>query len=172
MNQRAASAVVLTLLVGLFDANAGAAQEIHAGAHLSYGSEDFSELGVGVHGTYLVTDEIAGWASFTYHFPGEDVTFWDLNINGHYRFEVAADVTPYVGAGINYSSLSVDVPGLGFGTASTSEVGLNALGGAFMDMDNGMRPFGELRFVFSDADQLVLTLGLSVPVGNGNAEVP
>ena len=144
------------------------AQELHVGGQASYGTEDFSELGVGVRGTYLLTDVIAGAADFNYHFPGEGLTFWDLNINGHYHFDLNGGVTPYAGAGINYSNLSVDLD-FGefgdFGSASTSEVGINVLGGVFTDLDNGVRLYGEGRFVISDADQLVLTVGAGFPLG-------
>jgi outer membrane protein X len=150
-----------------FGAGAGVAEAqehpIHAGGHLSYGFEDFSEFGVGIHATYPLMDAIAGAASFTYHFPGEDLTFWDLNLNAHFRFALEGNFTPYAGGGLNYSRISFDL-GEGF-TASNSEVGLNVLGGAFTDLENNIRLFGELRFVISDLDQLVLTLGASLPLG-------
>lgn len=140
-------------------------QTLHLGGHASYGTEDFSKAGVGAHATYLVTEDIAGAAALTFHFPGDDITFWDLNVNAHYRFTIDEDYTPYVGGGINYSHISVDDTDFGFGSVSSSEVGLNILAGVFLELANGMRPFGEARFVFSDADQLVLTVGLSLPVG-------
>lgn len=155
---------VVAVFAFFFGASSTLEGQTHVGGHLSYGTEDFSDLGVGAHGTYLFTDVLAGAASFTYHFPGEDVNFWDMNFNAHYRFPIDAAVTPYLGGGINYSRISVDLPG--FDSASDSEVGLNALGGAFFDLDNGARLFGEGRFVISDLDQLVLTFGASFPVGN------
>lgn len=145
------------------------AQDIHAGVHGSYGSESFADAGLGVHATYLLTQMIAGAASFTWHFPGDDFRFWDLNLNAHYRFPIDAQVTPYIGAGANYSRLSfpaADDIGFGGGRATDTELGLNLLGGAFADLGPSIRFFGEGRFVISDADQFVLTLGLSLLVGN------
>jgi opacity protein-like surface antigen len=150
----------------LFAPEVEAQQPIHAGAHLAYGLEDFSKLGVGVHATYPFTDLIAGAGSFTVHFPGDGLSFWDLNLNAHYRFPLEGNITPYAGGGLNYARLSFDLPPiLGGGSVSSSEVGLNVLGGAFMDLENDWRLFGEARFVISDADQLVLTFGVSLPLG-------
>lgn len=162
MNVKRALLVTAMGVFSLAGAEALEAQA-HLGGHFSYGLEEFSEPGIGVDGTYLFTDVLAGAASFTYHFPGDDITFWDLNFNAQYHFPMGAAITPYLGGGINYSRLGFDV---GVASGSTSEVGLNLLGGGFMDFDNAMRLFGEGRFVLSDADQLVLSLGLGVPVGN------
>ncbi len=143
------------------------AQQLHLGGQASYGTESYSELGVGAFGTYLFAENIAGAGSFNYHFPGDNISFWDFNANVHYRFDIDAGITPYAGGGLNYSNISVDVdvPGAGAFGASSSEVGLNVLGGAFTDLDNGIRIFGEGRFVISDADQLVLSVGLGIPLG-------
>lgn len=140
---------------------------IHAGAHVSYGFEEWSSFGLGLNASYPLAEAILGAASFTYHFPGEEFTFWDFNLNAHFLFDIEGNITPYAGGGLNYSRWgfpTIDVPGFDI-TASGSEVGLNLVGGAFMSLENRMRLFTEGRFVISDLDQFVLSAGLSLPLG-------
>jgi opacity protein-like surface antigen len=167
MNTKAMPALACALFLGW---SAGAleaqqAQRVFAGPHVSYGFEDYSEAGVGIHGTYPLTDLFLGAVSFTYFFPDEDIDFWDVNVNGHYLIQIEGNVTPYLGAGINYSRISFDVPDVPFlDSVSNSEFGFNLLGGAILGLGNAARLFAEGRYVVSDLDQFIVTIGLSFPI--------
>ena len=53
------------------------------GFNVSYGTE-IENIGVGVKGQYMFTENVRGEASFDYFFEKNDVNMWDINGNFHY----------------------------------------------------------------------------------------
>ncbi|MEO1053366.1 MAG: outer membrane beta-barrel protein [Bacteroidota bacterium] len=150
--------------------------QINIGGGLAYGTE-IENPGIGVNAEIFVKENIAIRPGLVYFFPkdlineagSEDFKFkwFDVNINGNYYFETDGIVKPYGMAGLNFAFLTV--PGFSFdfiggqiGTESetTTEVGLNLGGGANFELSGSVIPYAELRYVLSDADQLVISAGV------------
>ncbi len=158
----------LTLLV----LNPGAlSAQIGIGGQLSWA--DDADLGIGARAAFSLPTKAAPLeiiATFDYFFPddaaGLDVTYWELNGNVVYLFDVPAPkVTPYAGAGLNLAHGSVDAgtPGT---SVSDTELGLNFLGGARFDLGS-VTPFGELRVELDGGEQFLISAGVLFSVGPG-----
>lgn len=135
------------------------AQDYKLGGGLAYGSE-VEAIGIQFGGVYLFNEEISGAADFTVFFP-DNYDWWELNINAHYGFYAEDDISVYGLAGLNYATIEVDL-GPPFGSNSDSELGLNLGGGAEFGLDFADL-YTELKYVLSDADQLVISAGLRFP---------
>lgn len=125
-----------------------AQQQVAFGIQANWGSE--AELGIGARVLANLGGsnfELVG--SVDRFFPDNDLNWWDFNTNLFYHFHQADGhaILPYLGGGVNVARL-----------ASQSEAGLNLAGGLRFPGD--VTPFVELRAVFSDADQIVLTGGI------------
>ena len=159
---------ISTLIIALaFFAKTDAfAQEgqFKVGGGLAFGTE-VEAIGIQAGATYGFTDEISAGADFIIFFP-ENIDWFEFNANGHYKFVAEDDMSVYALAGLNYTSLSVDVPnfgGFGGGSVSSSEIGLNLGGGAEFNVDFALI-YAELKYVVSNADQLGISGGLRFPI--------
>ena len=101
---------------------------------------------------------ISGIGSFDFYFPGDNISYMELNYNVVYNFTVASapKIRPYAGGGINFARVSVDVPGGG----DETDVGLNILGGMLFRTAGRVTPFFELKFEAGGGEQFVITGGL------------
>lgn len=133
------------------------AQDFKAGGGLAFGSE-VEAIGIQATGVYNINEEFNGAADFIIFFP-DNYDWWELNINGHYKFHSQDNVQVYGLAGLNFASWEVDT---GVGSISDSEAGLNLGGGAEMGLDFA-NLYGEIKYILSDADQLVISAGLRFP---------
>lgn len=146
----------LVLVIILFsNTDAFAQNEFKVGAGLAYGSE-VESIGIQAGAVYDFTEEISGAADFIIFFP-ENYDWWELNVNGHYRFLSEDNISVYGLAGLNYATLSVDLGQ--FGSASDSELGLNIGGGAEFGLDFA-NLYTELKYVLGNADQFGISAGL------------
>lgn len=139
--------------------NALAQNEFKVGAGLAYGSE-VEAIGIQAGAVYDFTEEFSAAADFIVFFP-DNYDWWELNVNGHYRFLSQDNVTVYGLAGLNYATLSIDLGQ--FGSASDSELGLNLGGGAEFGLDFA-KLYTELKYVVGNADQLGISAGLRFPI--------
>ncbi|MEX1136378.1 MAG: outer membrane beta-barrel protein, partial [Balneolales bacterium] len=117
-------------------------------------------------------EQIFVGGDFTYYFPDEETAFdveqrltWmEFNINGQYHFIEDDELRAYGLGGLNYISVRSSVEADGFEASdSESEIGLNIGGGVEYDLEFGL-VYGELKFIISDADQLVLGGGIRIPL--------
>jgi len=111
---------------------------------------DDDDFGVGARVLFDVGRRHDGWgglASFDFFFPGEGLTYWELN--GNLTYALGGDLQPYVGGGLNLAHVSAN------GGSDTS-LGLNLLGGIRVSR----RVFGEGRVELGGGKQLVLTVGV------------
>ena len=155
----------------LFILSPGALQaQVGLGGQLSW-AEDF-DLGIGARATFglptTIPLEIIG--SVDYFFPesvpGASVTYWEANANIVYMFQIpASPIAPYAGGGLNlaYGSVDLGIPGV---DASSTQVGLNILGGAKFNL-GPVTPFGEMRFELNGGEQFVISAGALFSVGPG-----
>ena len=155
-----AFAAILTLT---FTLNSKA--QTRVGGGLVYGTE-IENIGINLNGQYFIKENIAIAPGLNYFFPkalgsGFDLNWFEINANGHYYFNTGS-IEPYALAGLNFAFLSVKSS---FGDSSNTEVGLNLGGGANFDIGSSIKPFGELRIVIGDADQLVLGGGVRFTLG-------
>lgn len=140
----------------------GQERPFNLGAQLSWG--DDADLGLGVRYENRL-DRLAPSVplrvigSFDWFFPGNDVTYWELNANVAYQFTLQnSRIGPYAGGGLNIARASVDVAGVG--SASDTEVGLNLLGGIRFPSTGRLTPYVEIRLELGGGEQFVLTGGL------------
>ena len=78
-------------------------------------------------------------------------------MDGHYFFEVDPTWTIYPLFGVNIATVSEKVNDISF---SNSDVGINLGFGSEYNIDRKFSGFGEIKYVISDADQLVITFGV------------
>ena len=158
--------VTCGLFIGAQNVQAQASEgTFRVGAHLGFGT-DISSLGIGARGDYAVTDKILIAPDFMYYFGDSNISWFDINFNGNYLFEVSnPDITPYVLAGLNIAIISVDydVPVFGEFSNSFTEVGFNLGGGADF-LVGTIIVFGELRVGLSSSTQFVFIGGVKFPL--------
>jgi opacity protein-like surface antigen len=155
-------AVGLTLLAIM---NCAAQSKFKVGAGLGYGTQ-IDQLGIRVGGIYNIDEQWAGAADLFFFFPektgGVKSTFWALNLNGHYNFDVESPVQPYALAGLNIATAGVKINDATVGInskASTTKLGLNLGVGGIYNIDVG-GIFAEAKYVISDYDQFVISVGV------------
>lgn len=149
---------VAIIPIALAASSRPASAEGRVGGGLAYGTE-IEEFGLQLNGYYDLASTLAGLrvgGEFTYFFASDPTTFWTLNANGHYVFYDADALGIYGLAGLNLSRVTVDI---GFGSASSTEIGLNLGAGAEYAVAERVSLFGELKYVVSDFDQAVIVAG-------------
>ena len=89
---------------------------------------------------------------------GDDATTISLCGDLHYHFQLNdSPWRPYVGAGIGFTHISVDLGP--FGDASDSFVGMNIIGGAIVPTQSGSRFFAEMKLGIGDIPDFKLLIG-------------
>ena len=159
---RRAALVVAAMLVAT-----SAADAQRFGAQVNWGSD--SDLGVGARAEFDLSGKLSQAgplskafviAAFDYYFmdcgSGVDCTYWELNPS------LAIPIGPvernlYVGAGINYASMKVSIPG--FFEASDSQTGINLLGGMKFPLGS-LSAFTEARIALGGSEQIALSFGV------------
>ncbi len=114
-------------------------------------------------GTVTKVAGLGAYASFDYFFPssgfGVSPSYWEINVNGTWEIpNITGQFKPYVGAGINYGHTSVTVTGVG--SASTSNTGLNILGGSRFNPTPKLNLFGEVRIELRTSSIVAFTVGI------------
>jgi len=105
---------------------------------------------------------LAAYASFDYFFPsssfGVSPTYWEINVDGTWDIpNMTGGFKPYVGAGLDYGHTAVTVGGF---SGSTSNTGLNILGGAHFNPTPKLNMFGEIRLELRTGSIVAFTVGL------------
>ncbi|MCR5242608.1 MAG: porin family protein [Prevotella sp.] len=126
------------------------------GFNVSYGT-DIKNVGVGVKGQYMFTENVRAEASFDYFFEKDDTNMWDINANFHYLVPVADKVRfyPLVGLGIVsfYDSL----------TDATVKLCLNAGGGIQYKLADDLAIGAEAKYqIINRHNQLVVGIGVAL----------
>ena len=153
--------VLLSLLISVFALGVYAQKgEKSIGLNLGYGSE-IESVAIGAKFNYGLTDQIRLSPSFNYFLKKDGLSAYEFNADVHYLFEVAPKISAYPLAGLNYTSMkySADIMGLSIST-SDSELGLNLGGGLGYQFSDNITLGFELKYVVSDADQLVPTFNI------------
>ena len=164
---------ILAVVLVCATATAASAQSpVSFGGQLNY-ADDF-DLGIGARamiGTGEFVENTRAMASFDFYFPDDagdvDVSFWEINVNGHYMIPIEnSPVGVYAGGGLHIYNASVDFDESEFGPFAgsvdndDSGLGLNILGGVEFDAGPSVTPFAELKIELGGAEQFILTGGV------------
>lgn len=131
----------------------------------NYALDGIEEFGVGGGvnfgvGSLTAKHGIRAEATFDYFFAEDPATFWQLN--GNLLYDLKSVKNLYLGAGVNYSKLSVDDSGSGacdIVDCSSSDIGLNVLGGFRLGTGKSA-PFVQARYELGGGENLVVTAGI------------
>ncbi len=137
-----------------------AKSQLRVGAGLGWGSE-IEELGINFNGEYKFLDYYSGESNITIFFIEGNSSFWTLNLDGHYHF-MGNEAGPYGLVGLNIATFELDFGFRDF-DASTTEIGLN-IGGGYSANVGRWNPFGDVKYVISDFDQLVIRVGVKYDI--------
>jgi hypothetical protein len=95
--------------------------------------------------------------AFDYFFPGSALDYWEVNPDLLWGFPLTGTrIALYAGAGLNIAHTSRS----GIPRASTTDLGVNLLGGVRFGTATRLTPYAELRPELGGGDRLVVTLGL------------
>lgn len=150
---------VVMLILGISTTASGQV-DILAGLGLSYGTAP-KAVGLHIKGDVDFTEPWGASMKFTTYFKS-DFNYWELNFDGHYFFDMSEELMLYPLAGLNIShyGVNVGVPGLfGIGSVGGTKVGLNLGGGARYNVANQIWLFGEIKYIVSNFDGLVISAG-------------
>jgi outer membrane immunogenic protein len=86
-----------------------------------------------------------------------------FNVDGHYYLEAKNFWTIYPIAGINLATVSEKVNDI---TYSNFDIGINLGVGSEYSIDTNISGFGEIKYVISNADQVVIALGVLFKIKN------
>lgn len=162
------SYILSTLIILCLSQSAGFAQQtqqqddtrpFQVGAGLIYGSE-VEELGFQVNINYPVLQNVELAPDISIYFADNEQgidNYWELNINGHYFLAADDEYNVYGLAGLNITTVSP-----AFTDDSETEAGINVGIGTEYYLDF-LSIYGELKYVLSDFDQLVLGAGARIP---------
>jgi len=136
--------------------------QVKAGAGMAFGSE-IEQVGIqgDIHYRLANAPAIQLSGGFIYYFPKDEQDFYEVNFNGAYIFYEKFMFKSYGYTGLNYSRSSVALEG---SDISENAFGLNVGVGAEYDF-GGLLAFGDLKYVISEFDQPVFSIGLRIPFG-------
>lgn len=151
-------AVVFLLFSGQF-----VSAQISAGGGLSFGSE-IETVGLNLRGGYVIENQFNVGMDFNFFAPKKSgpakVGWVGVNVNAAYWFQATDELTLYPLVGLNISSIRATANYLGATSSNRqTEIGLNLGGGVMYKIDN-IAPFIEGKYVVSEFDQAVFSLGV------------
>lgn len=163
---------LLTICLGLM-VSAGVA---HAQVGIAVGPRGGLNIGDDVGSIFLGGDARASIvalpvdlnASFDYYFGEDYIDFWHLHLGVLYAVEIAdLPAAPYIGGGLGIQNFSIDTSREFeelFGSASSTEIGIDLLAGAYLEVEN-LQPFVQVGLTFGDADLFTLGGGILFTLG-------
>lgn len=129
------------------------------GPQIGYGT-NHTKFFIGAQFAYPIVNRLDIYPSFQYYFPGNHVHFWTLDGTVRYWPKLnIKDSGLYAGGGLNIGHSSVSVPG--FGSASSTDLGLSLLAGWQFKASPKLLPFGQVRLVVGDADHFDIGGGVN-----------
>lgn len=151
--------LVLCLAIVALNSQESNAQ-VKAGAGMAFGS-DIEQVGIQGDLHYRLTNypALQFGAGFIYYFPKDNHDFYEVNLNGAYIFYEEFMFKSYLYTGLNYARSKINNQ---ITSVSDNAVGLNIGLGAEYDMGPFLA-FGDLKYVISEFDQPVFSIGLRLP---------
>lgn len=136
------------------------------GAGLSYGIDlpgiNKSEIGLFGRANYQFFEQLRAGATFNVFLDNsENITYWNLDLEGNYFFHRTDVVRVYALAGLTLATINVDVEGSVFGYSNNNtELGLLAGAGIEYKVTDTIRPIIEIKYDAGGFDQFVFNLGV------------
>ena len=144
--------LIIVAAVAFFSTARAEKGDMAFGVNLLYGTE-IESFGTGLKFQYSVLDQVRLEASFNYFFEHKEVHGWDLNLTGHYLFDLSDKFTVYPLAGLTIASAGVH------GNMAT-KFGANLGGGCEFHVSPEWSVGAEVRYsIVADIDQAVLGIG-------------
>ena len=143
--------LIVCLIAGMATAAAQSQGDKALGLNLNYASE--TSFGLGGKFQYNLTNHVRIEPEFNYYFKHDHVSFWDLGVNFHYLFPVAADVAIYPAVGLGYANAKAH-----FDEYSASDGKFQAKFGVGADFKLDIEPKYQLVDGF---DQFIINVGLA-----------
>ena len=153
------------------------------GLNINYGSE-INNLGLGAKFQYGITDKVRIEPSLNYYLEKDGYTFWDINANFHYLFDVAEGINVYPLVGIGYANVKYSgewsgsdsigyMPGFDYlpksrgawneyegESSSSGEIAINLGVGVDYQLNDRLSVGSELKYqIISNSNQFVFTIG-------------
>jgi outer membrane protein X len=128
------------------------------GFNVSYGTE-IENIGVGVKGQYMFSENVRGEASFDYFFEKNDINMWDVNANFHYLVPIAdkAKFYPIVGLGLTSWYATA--------TDATMKLCINLGGGLQYKIADDLAIGAEAKYqIINHHNQLVVGVGVALDI--------
>ena len=151
--RRLLTIVALFVMIATASAQKG---NMKIGPLVAYGSE-IKNPGIGVKFHYGINDKIRLAPDFIYYFKKNDVSWWELNLNGHYMFSESGDMGFYALGGLNMLGAKVEFMGI---STSDTEMGINLGAGVQKPLTSTILGVAEAKYTLSSSDQLVISVGL------------
>jgi hypothetical protein len=133
------------------------------GLGLLYGDEP-EAVGLQITGTYRINQHVGFAPDVSIYFPKGNHTvydgYWAINFNGHYIFAQAVPYQVYALAGLNIST--VNYVGY-YNRDHDTRLGINLGLGAEYHLQY-FSLYGEIKYIVSDLNQVVLGVGVRVPL--------
>lgn len=160
--------IVLTAIIALFSFGAYAQKgQTAVGVNLAYPT-DLKSLGIGVKGSYGITDALRTQATFDYFLKKNNLSAWDINLDVHYLFPMGSNFSLYPLAGLTYLRTSFDGFSATADTPTThssisdGHIGVNLGGGFQYDFTDRLALNVEAKFqIIKDGNQGVISAGLA-----------
>ena len=135
--------------------------DMAAGGSLVIGTGDsFTNVGISGKFLYNVTDPIRMEGSLTFFLKKNNVSFWDISVNGHYLFPVADQITVYPLAGLGIFGSKVDMGS--WGSYSNSDVCFNIGGGMDFKLTDQLFLNAELKYkIVNHWNRLMISAGIT-----------
>ena len=144
--------------------------QIELGPRLGFDiAGDVEEFFIGVDSRFTLSSfPVILNGAFDYYFV-DNFDFWQLSANALYEFGVNnKSFTPYAGAGLSITHLSLDLDLGQFGgaNASSTDLGLNIIGGTTFGVGN-LKSFAQAQITFGDVDLFSIAGGILFSIGGG-----
>lgn len=154
----------INFILGLLFFSFQSQAQWNVGGGLSFGTE-IESIGLNLRGQRNFIENIDGAFGLTYYLGANGLNQWALNADGHYHLTKKEKFEIYGLGGLNFSRISYDTNTF-FGGVSNSKIGINVGAGAQLSVSDSLLGFGEIKYVLSSFDQLVLTAGVLFPIGS------
>ena len=168
MKKLTAFVLLFGMLVGFGVQQAQAQTKIQLGPRLGFDlAGNVEEFFLGADSRFVFPNfPVTLNGALDYYFA-DNFDIWQLSFNALYEFGVDnQSFTPYAGAGIGISRVSVDLDLGAFGgfDGSDTDFGLNLIGGATFGQGN-LTPFAQAQITFGDVELFALAGGILFTIG-------
>lgn len=130
------------------------------GIHGNYMIDTPHNFGLGANIGYEIINNVRGVAEFNYFFKKDNVSYWNVDVNGEYLFRVGDGFTLYPLVGLNVMGYSIDWGG---SSTSDSKLGLNLGAGIEYAISSSLSLKAEYNYKTQGDGASFLKFGVVIP---------